>query len=70
MPQAVQVETQPEQQGLAHLHPERATGRRRLAGMVSPLSSSASPNCFANWLWPAPTAAWETSWPGWPASMC
>ena len=27
MPQAVQVETQPEQQGLAHLHPERAVGR-------------------------------------------
>ena len=27
MLQAVQVETQSEQQGLAHLHPERATGR-------------------------------------------
>src|SRR3972149_10714601 len=27
MPQAVRVETQPEQQGWAYLHPERATGR-------------------------------------------
>ncbi len=27
MPQAVQVEAQPKQQGLARLHPERVTGR-------------------------------------------
>ena len=47
MPQAVEVETQPEQQGLAHLHPERATGgaSRELAlrGQITGGSGTAVP---------------------------
>src|SRR6266446_6643851 len=35
---------------------------RRLAGTASPLSSSALPDCFATWPWPAPMAAWKPGW--------
>src|SRR5579883_2935846 len=43
---------------------------KKRAGTASAPSSFVSLSYFASWLWPAPTAAWEAGWLGWPAWTC